>query len=182
MTQSLRHRIARFRQNEDGNSTIEFVIMFPLFIFLLLAGIEMSVIAIRQATLERAMDMTVRDIRLSDGSPLQHNAIKQALCDRAVMVPNCAQNLKLEMIRIDLRNWSGLPATPDCVDHAEPSAPVRSFVNGTSNELMILRACAKFKPYYPLSGIGHELSRNNTGANAGYAAVTVTTAFVQEPQ
>lgn len=182
MTQALRYRIVRFHRNEDGNSTLEFVVMFPLFIFLLLAGIEMGVIAMRQASLERAMDMTVRDIRLSTGTTLQHDQIKQVVCDRATMVPQCQQNLKLEMIRVDLRNWTGLPATPDCVDHAEPSAPVRSFVNGTSNELMVLRACAKFRPYYPLSGIGRELTQDTTGANAGYAAVTVTTAFVQEPQ
>lgn len=177
MTQSLRTRIARFRKNEDGNSTVEFVIMFPLFIFLILAGVELGVIAIRQATLERAMDLTVRDIRLGTGAPMQHNDIKQELCDRAPMVPNCAQSLKLEMINVDLHNWTGLPDTPDCVDKSKPAAPVRSFVAGQSNELMVLRACVKFKPLYPLSGIGRQLDKDN----AGYAAVAVTTAFVQEP-
>lgn len=178
MKQALKFRFARFRKDEDGNSTIEFVIMFPLFIFLLLAGIEMGIIAVRQTTLERAVDLTVRDIRLGTGTAPQHDQIKDMICDRSVMVPDCHNTLKLEMIRVDLRNWTGLPATPDCVDMAQPVAPVRSFENGMDNELMILRACARFKPYYPLSGIGRELEKDN----AGYAAVTVTTAFVQEPR
>lgn len=178
MTRALKRRLVRFHRDEAGNSTIEFIIMFPLFIFLLLAGIEMGIIAVRQATLERAVDLTVRDIRLGTGTAPQHDQIKDLICDRAVMVPQCKVNLRLEMIRIDPRAWVAPPAVPDCTDQSEEVAPVRSFTNGMDNELMVLRACAKFKPYYPLSGIGRELTKDN----AGYAAVTATTAFVQEPR
>lgn len=178
MTRGLSHRLARFRRDEGGNSTIEFVIWFPLFIFLLLAAIEMSIISVRQTTLERAMDMTVRDIRLGTGTAPQHDDIKNLICDRAVMVPDCKNNLRLEMIQVDPQNFAPPPVVPDCTDQSEEVRPVRSFTNGLDNQLMILRACAKFKPYYPLSGIGKELTKDN----AGYAAVTATTAFVQEPR
>jgi hypothetical protein len=178
MTRTVLNRLVRFRRDEDGNATIEFVIMFPLFIFLLLAGIEMGIIAVRQATLERAVDMTVRDIRLGTGTAPQHDEIKDIICDRAVMVPECKSNLRLEMISVDPENFVAPPVVPDCTDASEEVNPVRQFTNGMDNQLMILRACAKFKPYYPLSGIGRELTKDN----AGYAAVTATTAFVQEPR
>ncbi|MCM2560773.1 pilus assembly protein [Lutimaribacter sp. EGI FJ00013] len=158
--------------------TTEFVIMFPLFIFLTLAGIEMGIIAVRQATLERAVDLTVRDIRLGTGTAPQHDEIKDLICARSAMVPDCKTNLRLEMIRVDPRNFTAPPAVPDCTDQSEEVNPVRQFSNGLDNELMILRACAKFKPYYPLSGIGKELNKDN----AGYAAITATTTFVQEPR
>lgn len=178
MTRTVLNRFARFRRDEDGNATIEFIIMFPLFIFLLLAGIEMGIIAIRQATLERAVDLTVRDIRLGTGTAPQHDQIKDTICDRAVMVPECKSNLRLEMITVDPENFVAPSVIPDCTDQSEEVNPVRQFTNGMDNQLMILRACAKFKPYYPLSGIGRELDKDN----AGYAAITATTAFVQEPR
>ena len=178
MTRFMKSYLLRFRRDEDGNATIEFVIMFPLFIFLTLAGIEMGIIAVRQATLERAVDLTVRDIRLGTGTAPQHDDIKNLICDRAAMVPDCKANLRLEMIPIDPENYTPPPVVPDCTDASEEVNPVRQFTNGMDNELMILRACAKFKPYYPLSGIGKELTKDN----AGYAAVTATTAFVQEPR
>ncbi len=178
MTRGLIDRLSRFRRDEDGTVTTEFVIMFPLFIFLTLAGIEMGIIAVRQATLERAVDLTVRDIRLGTGTAPQHDDIKDLICDRAVMVPECKSNLRLEMIRVDPENYTPPPVVPDCTDKSEEVNPVRAFTNGLDNELMILRACAKFEPYYPLAGIGRELTKDN----AGYAAVTATTAFVQEPR
>lgn len=179
MTRGFIHkRLRRFHRDEGGNATIEFVIMFPLFIFLTLAGIEMGIVTIRQSTLERAVDLTVRDIRLGTGTAPQHNDIKNLICDRAAMVPDCRSNLRLEMISVDPENFSPPPTTPDCTDASQQVNPVRQFKNGMDNELMILRACAKFKPYFPLSGVGRELDKDN----AGYAAVTVTSAFVQEPR
>ncbi|SDN42361.1 TadE-like protein [Lutimaribacter pacificus] len=178
MTPLLPHRLARFHRDEGGNSTIEFVIWFPLFIFLLLAAVEISIISVRQTTLERAMDMTVRDIRLGTGTAPQHNDIKNLICDRAAMVPDCRNNLRLEMVQVDPKNFVPLPEVPDCTDQSEEVRPVRAFSHGMDNQLMILRACAKFKPFFPLTGVGKELSKDN----AGYAAVTATTAFVQEPR
>lgn len=178
MIRRIHNFLHRFRQEESGSVTVEFVIMFPVFMFILMAGVEMGVIALRQANLERAMDLTVRDIRLGTGSAPQHDDIKQAICDRAPMIKECTASLKLEMIRVNPQQWQAPPATPDCVDRSEQVNPVRAFVHGNSNELMILRACARFKPLFPLSGIGKELKKDN----AGYAAVSTTTAFVQEPR
>lgn len=178
MTGAIVTRLGRFRREEDGNATIEFVIMFPIFMALMLAAVEMGIITMRQSMLERAVDMTVRDIRLGTGTAPQHDEIKTLICDRAAMVPECGTNLRLEMISVDPENFAPPPATPDCTDKSEEVKPVRQFTNGMDNELMILRACAKFKPMFPFNGIGRELGKDN----AGYAAITFTSAFVQEPR
>lgn len=178
MTPGILNRLTRFHRDEAGNATIEFVIMFPLFISLTLAAVEMGITTIRQATLERAVDLTVRDIRLGTGTAPQHDEIKDLICERTPMIPNCGTSLRLEMIRIEPNAFSPPPATPDCTDKSEEVSPVRAFRHGMDNELMILRACAKFKPIFPLSGIGYKLDKDN----AGETALTVTTAFVQEPR
>jgi len=71
-----------------------------------------------------------------------------------------------------------IPTDVDCVDHSENARPVRTFVNGQENEMMILRVCAKFDPIFPTSGLGHYLEKDG----AGQAALVSTAAFVQEPE
>ncbi|MFT5342882.1 MAG: hypothetical protein ACI9BH_002098 [Paracoccaceae bacterium] len=178
MISSLRHPLRRFRRSEKGSATVEFAITFPIMLLFLLSGIELSFVNLRHSMLERAVDLTVRDIRLGTGTAPQHDEIKNMICVRAGFIDNCADNLRLEMIQVDPRNWTAIPAEADCTDKSVEVAPVRAFVNGLDNELMILRACAKFDPVFPTSGLGADLA---SGTGGQYALVS-TTAFVQEPQ
>lgn len=169
--------LRRFRSSEDGNATIEFAITFPAMMFFLLSGVELGMISLNQAMLERAMDMTVRDIRLGTGTAPQHDDIKDTICERAVFIGNCKDHLRLEMIQLDPFAWSGIPGGADCIDKSEDVAPVRSFVNGRENELMILRACVKADPLFPSVGLGSNIPKDG----AGQYSLIATSAFVQEP-
>jgi len=168
----------RFSRSEEGSATIEFAITFPAMLFFMLSGIELGMVTMHHVMLERAMDLTVRDIRLGTGTAPQHDEIKDLICERAAFISNCNDNLRLEMVQIDPRAWSGLVGDADCTDQSEEVAPVRSFVNGLENELMILRACAKFDPFFATSGLGNKLETDGAGQ---YALVSVS-AFVQEPR
>jgi len=170
--------LRRFRRSEQGSATVEFAIVFPAMFFMMLSGIELSFVTLRHSMLERALDITVRDIRLGTGTVMQHDEIKDTICARAGFIDNCSANLRLEMIQVDPRNWVAVPADADCTDKSEEVSPVRSFVSGTDNELMILRACAKIDPVFPTSGLGADLAKGQDGQ---YALVS-SSAFVQEPQ
>jgi len=146
--------------------------------FTLISAVELGVATLQHSMLERAVDMTVRDIRLGTGTAPQHDEIKTMICDRSGFIENCGENLRLEMIQVDPRNWAGLPGDADCTDQSEEVAPVRSFVNGQENELMIIRACAKFNPIFPTSGLGSSMIIDGAGQ---YALVSIS-AFVQEPR
>lgn len=173
------HRVRdRFWRDDGGNSTIEFVLTFPAVMALMLAGVELGILALHHSALERAVDLTVRDIRLGTGSAPQHDELKSLICQRAGFIDNCGANLRLEMVRADPRNWTGIDPTPDCTDQSEEVAPVRSFVNGRENELMILRACAKVEPLFPTAGLARYMALDG----AGQYALMSTTAFVQEPE
>jgi len=169
--------LRRLRRDETGTATVEFVIVFPFFLGVLLSSFELSLITMRETMLERALDLTVREIRLETGSAPQHDEIKTRVCNRAPVIPDCEANLRLEMIQIDPRNWSSPEEQFDCTDQSEDVQPVRNFVNGMDNELMLLRACAKFEPIFPGAGIGKQLSKDG----AGMAALIAASAFVQEP-
>lgn len=168
----------RFLRSEKGSSTVEFVIAFPAIITLMLSGIELGFVTLQHSMLERAMDMTVREIRLGTGTAPQHDEIKQRICDRAGFIANCNDALRLEMVQIDPRAWSAVDPNPDCIDRSQEVAPVRNFVNGQENELMILRACVRIDPVFPTTGLGSTLAK---GPGGQYALIS-TTAFVQEPR
>ncbi|MGR3615707.1 MAG: TadE/TadG family type IV pilus assembly protein [Paracoccaceae bacterium] len=178
MMGAIRKTFARFFRREDGHATIEFAITFPAMLFMVLSGVELGMVTLRHSGLERALDQTVRDIRLGTGSVPQHDEIKTSICARAGFVANCDQALRLEMIQLDPRNWTGLDSSPDCVDQSEEVSPVRTFVNGQSNELMVLRACVKLDPVFPTTGLGKNVSTDG----AGQYSLVAMAAFVQEPR
>lgn len=171
--------IERFRRSEKGQATIEFAIVFPAILILFLSGIELGLISLQHAMLERAMDMTVRDIRLSTGTAPQHNEIKDLLCERTGFIDNCRDNMLLEMVQVDPRNWAGVSPDATCTDQSEPVDPKTEFKNDAKeNELMILRACAKIDPVFPTAGLGQNVVKDG----AGQFALVSMSAFVQEPR
>ncbi|MFP4043693.1 MAG: TadE/TadG family type IV pilus assembly protein [Rhodosalinus sp.] len=170
-------RAQRFRREERGSATVEFAIWFPFLFLFMYSTFELGLLTARNAMLERGLDIAVRDIRLGTGAVPQHDEIKTSICENAIVIPGCESNLRLEMLRTDMRNWASLPADPDCTDRAEEARPVRQFTPGTSNQLMLLRACLKVQPLSPTSQL---VDYMQTDA-AGDIAIVVTSAFVQEP-
>jgi len=170
--------LRRFALVERGVATLEFLLVFPMMMVIMMMGIEIGYATLNYSMLERALDQTVRDIRLGTGTAPQHEAIKDLICVRAGFINDCDATLRLEMIQIDPRNWTSIDMTPDCVDTSEQVAPVRNFVNGLDNELMVLRACAKVTPMFPTTGLGSAMTKDGSGR---YALIT-TSAFVQEPK
>lgn len=178
MIRNLKRALTRFRRDEDGAAVVEFAITFPSMLFLFLSGVELGMMSLQHQALERALDLTVRDIRLGTGSAPQHDEIKDLICERAGYFEQCGEHLRLEMVLLDPREWSGVPPGPDCIDKSEDVAPYRSFVNDAGeNELMILRACVKIDPVFPTTGLG----ANMVTDGAGQYSLVSTTVFVQEP-
>jgi hypothetical protein len=176
MIRKLFEKAARFKRSEDGSLTVEFVLIFPAYLFFILSAVEYSMVTIQQSLLERSMDIVVRDIRLGTGGVITHDTIKEDICDRAGIIKSCETNLKLEMILQDAFTGLDFPVEPDCVNREEEAKPARNFEAGASNALMILRACAKVDPVFPTSAMGRALQ-----ADDGLITLTAITAFVQEP-
>ena len=177
MIRALSQRLRRFRRGDDGNATVEFVIIFPVFMMFLVFSLELSFITLRHAMLERGLDLTVRQIRLGYATPPNHSTIKNMVCDFSQLGGNCAENLRLEMKPINPRAYAGLDTTADCTDRGEPTKPVKQFTPGQQNELMILRACLKYDPLLPNGVLGKALRKDASGQSA----VVSISAFVNEP-
>lgn len=173
--------LGRFARDEAGSSTIEFCIFAPIFFWMFMSSFELGMLLTRQVMLDRGLDMTVRHVRLGHFDTVSpsnmHESLKATICRGAAMIPDCMNNLKLEMQPVDPRNWSMIAGTVQCIDRSDPnSRPATNFVPGASNELMVLRACALFDPLVPTLGLGNSVAEAD-----GYYALVSSSAFVIEP-
>ena len=173
----VRRCCARLRRREDGNATVEFVIIVPVYLALMIMSLELSMITLRQTMLERGLDIAVRDIRLGTGTNPTHDAIKKRICEEVYVINNCESSIRLEMVPSDMRNLTTLGGQVMCTDKEEEGAPVLTFVPGQQNQLMFLRACAKYDPIFPTWHLARGLKKDNSGQ----IAIVSMSAFVQEP-
>lgn len=178
MTRFMKSRMRAFLGDEKGSvHTIEFVLWVPLFLILIIATIEMGAMTMRHTQLERSLDATVRAVRLGTNENLTHGALKTSICEGAPLLADCEQSLQLEMIPLDLRNWSSPPTNADCVDTARAVNPLRQFDAGQDNDLMYLRACYKYRPIAPTGMLAGSFYTDEEG----YTKIVSFSAFVQEP-
>ncbi len=182
MTSKLRLWLRHLRKNEDGNSTIQFVMMFPLFLTLFLSSFEFGIMMLRQTFLERSVDSVVRELRLGQFTNPTHETIRTEICNRAPILPDCMETLLVEMRIVSTVTWTPLATDVVCKDkdidiNVTPPGP--GFVNvGSSNEMVLVRACSVFQPIFPTTTLGLSLKRTDLG---GYA-LAANSAFVNEPR
>lgn len=171
-------RFTRDFRRDEGSMVIEFALWFPVFVLFLGSMCELGLISARHAMLERGLDIAVRQVQLATGAVPQHDELKDIICENAIIIPDCSNVMKLEMRPQNLRHFVDLPHAADCTDRSEEVRPARQYVPGKENELMVLRACAKFSPIFPTSALASSLKTDGAG---DYALVS-SGAYVQEPR
>lgn len=170
-------RLRRFLRDRSGVATLEFCLAFPPVIYFLCLGAEAGILQLRQAMMEHGMDVAVRELRLGRSDMADPEKLKDAICDNAIMLSECRQNISLDMRVIDPATWDFQTEALACVDHTQPIQPVTSYKTGAKNELMLLRFCVTFEPVLPGAGLGAAMSKLPDGRYA----LTAATVFVNEP-
>jgi hypothetical protein len=176
MAHVLPSRLRRFLTGENGSMVVPFALWLPVFIMVIVSSIELGTLTVRHTQLERALDQTVREVKIGSGAAT-HDEMKAAICARTTTLPGCTEMLHLEMVVLDMRDWSQPPASADCVDISEDVTPQRMFQNGQGGQMMLLRACYKFRPATPIGSFNASLRDDGQG----YSAIVSTSAFVHEP-
>ncbi len=167
---------AALRQ-EDGTATMEFVLVIPVIMAIFMASFESGLLMTRSIMLERAVDMTIRELRLGHYPNATNATLKQEICSRTVIFSDCVSNMKIELERVSTTTWS-MPATPtQCINRAANIDPVISMGAGTANDLMLVRVCVVLQAMFPTTGLGLELPLDPSG---GYGLIAKS-AFVVEP-
>lgn len=178
LASALRRRLRAFRRAEDGNPTVEFVIIFPVFMSFLFMGIESGLMLTRQIMLERAVDIAVRDLRIGTWTNPTHEDLKQRICENGIVLKNCDRHLVMELRRVSMETWDFPGQPPACVDRREEIAPVTTLTTGGGNDMMLLRACMVVDPLFPTTRWGLQLPLDASGGFQLFAF----SAFVNEPR
>ncbi|WP_322892771.1 MULTISPECIES: TadE/TadG family type IV pilus assembly protein [unclassified Yoonia] len=170
--------LRQFCRDESGTSTIEFVIIAPVFFMFLFMGVELGMVMTRQAMLDRAVDISIRALRLGNIQDPTLAKLRRSICASTSIIQDCEQNLLLELRRVSTTTWDFPTAPPACIDRTEEIAPVTQITGGGSHDLMILRACLIIDPIFPTSQLGLRLPLDASGGYQMFA----TSAFVNEPR
>ena len=170
--------ISRFFRKEDANATVEFVIVFPLIVLIFVAAFETAMLLTRQVMMERALDSAVRYMRLTSGVSVTHDAIRDNICENSPILIDCQNSLLLDLRVIDQDSYNLPDYHTLCVDRSGTVNPANEFNPGAENELMLIRTCALVDRILPISGLGLDLTRDDTGA----IHITAATVFVNEPE
>jgi Flp pilus assembly protein TadG len=95
----IRRRASRLGRDESGFSTVEFVIIFPLFLAIFLASFESGYMMLRNVMLERSVDLAVRELRLGDPNPPTDVEFRQQICENTYFVSDCNNRVMVELAR-----------------------------------------------------------------------------------
>lgn len=176
----IRRRLDRLRHDQTGSATVEFVIIFPLVMMIFVMGLESGYYKIREAMLDRATSIVGRNVGLNRGDLASFTDLKSALCDRALIIPDCEDNIEVEMWMIDMINGNQtVEGTAPCVS-GSASANLLSLANfrvAAANQLVVMRVCSMANPMFPTS----LLATNMAVAGDDDYAVVAKVAFVMEP-
>lgn len=173
-----RPRRAAGLTNEEGGATVEFVILLPVFLAMFLSSFEASLLLTRQVMLERGVDIATRQIRLDGQSTVTQNALRNAICEEAQILPDCQANLLVEMQEIDTANYDMPSAAQPCVNRETAITPAAAWELNRASKLILLRACFAVDPFMPGAGLGTQLVSDVDGSSLRIVAAT---AFVVEP-
>ncbi len=170
-------RILSFFGKNDGTTSLEFVLLFPAFVILLLSSVESGTMMLRNVLLERGVDMAVRELRLGVNPPQDEAELLQRICVYSGFIRHCDTSLRLELVRVSKTTFDMPTASATCSQKDELTQPALDYSVGGDHDLMLLRACAIFEPYFPTTGLGLKLPKMSTG----HYALTAAAAFVVEP-
>ena len=170
-------RILSFFGKSDGTSSVEFVFLFPAFVIILLSSVESGTMMVRNVLLERGVDLAVRELRLGVNPPKDEDELLKRVCTYAGFIRDCDQNMRLELVRVSTSTFNMPTTSATCRQKDELTQPALTYTTGADHDLMLLRACAIFNPYFPTTGMGLRLPKLPTG----HYALTAAAAFVVEP-
>ena len=91
---------AVFLRDENGNATLEFVVLFPFLMFMILSLGEAGTLMARAVMLDRGLNLAIRDVRLGLTPGITHDQLKGKICEGAFLLNSCADEVLLELLPV----------------------------------------------------------------------------------
>jgi hypothetical protein len=168
----------RYKREEDGTSTVEFVILVPLLFSIFVATLEIGMMMSRWSGIDRAADMVIRSLRLGQYVNPDAEMLRREICDRVFLIENCFENTAVDIREIDRATFLMPDEDEPCVTRDdEVIQPVTQIVPGQQNDLMLIRVCVTVDAIFPTSSTALPIQLD---AKGGYA-LSIASVYVNEP-
>jgi len=170
---------SRFWQCTVGATAVELAFVLPIFFGLVLGVLETGWLMTKFTMIDRAVTKASRFIytgAASTGNTVTQQTLEDFICEEAVIISDCAENIALELIIIG--NFSTPPVTnAPCRESEVGIEPTTTFQPGASSEVVFMRVCVTTEILMPLIGLGLAVDKTDNG-NFQF---TSGTAFANEP-
>ncbi len=135
-----------FWRREDGATALEFALVSPCLIILMLSIMEIGVLAFMSASLDNAVQSAARAVRTgqADG-PATGPAFEDAICNRimAASMTTCRDKLNISVRRFTSFNN---------VAAAAGTQPAGEFDRGQAGDIMLVKATLRWPLLTPFMG------------------------------
>ncbi|MDB5446643.1 MAG: hypothetical protein JWQ97_1960 [Phenylobacterium sp.] len=163
-------RRARFRQDERGATLVEFALIAPLLLGVMLAALQVGVLEMVSSNFNNAVVVAARRIRTgqSDGAQTAA-AFKGLICDSMID----AKASCLARLQVDVRRFSRFADA--AASAPDPSDRNDTFTAGAAGDIMLVTATYRWPMVTPF--LGEAFPR----ADAANALISAHTLFKNEP-
>jgi Flp pilus assembly protein TadG len=128
----------RFLGDRRGAAAIEFALVAPMLFALVFSTLEAGWTMVQTIMLDRALDTTIRDLRIGLVASPTLASVRTRVCGNAVVLFDCDKTLALEFIPI--KSDADYPSDADrCVDRSSKVAPVLRFDPGARSQTVFVR-------------------------------------------
>lgn len=164
-------------RREEGTASMEFVLVVPVIIAIFMSSFESGLLMTREIMLEQSVDLVMRELRLGHYPTVTNALLKTEICNRTFIFPDCRNNIKVQLDRINTTTWAIPAEQGKCINSSSPAEPVNNLNPGQENDMMLIRVCVSLPAIFPAAGMGLSLTLDNEG---NYRLLA-RSAFVVEP-
>jgi Flp pilus assembly pilin Flp len=152
----------RLWADRAGAAAVEFALIVPVLVLITLSTFEAGWYMVQTIMLDRAVDRTVRELRVGSFANPTQTSMRQRICQEAMVLIDCTENLTVELVPVTT------PASypqdrARCIHRASPIKPVLRFVPGGRSQTMFVRACYVVSPFTPGMALGLAMAKDENG-------------------
>ena len=164
----------RFSGDEAGSPAVEFALVFPIFIGVVLATLQAGSIFLAKAYFESGAETAARFVLTNQTSSLTAAQFKTEICNELTALFNCGQmTVELEPLPAGTTNVSAL--LPTFNSHGNPvGSPTVDVAPATCTDMLLV-------VMYPWPVYGGPLGLNFSNMGNGKMLMTSTQVFRTEP-
>ncbi len=174
----LKH-LNRLKANERGVAAIEFALLAPIFFAIMFGIIETALVFFADMLLQNSLLDNSRTIRIGDAAKnsITYEQFKSNVCDKAVILTSCTENLKLQVIKLTSTNLysSGQPITISWTDYNTILSLPPTYEIGVADDVLLIRG------YYEWPMVTGFMTQFLTNANANKRIIGGAVVSKNEP-